>query len=107
MNQILMASDYPYVNIRTDDRLEYYRVLDEASKVFFFLKKWIRKKIQGDILEFERFLMCRMQKTLDLYVAALDQPVKKSTPKITENYETEQVDTFRASVIELWIYSFK
>lgn len=32
MNQILLASDFPYINIRTADRLEYYRVLDEASK---------------------------------------------------------------------------
>ena len=32
MNQILLASEYPYVNIRTADRLDYYRVLDEASK---------------------------------------------------------------------------
>jgi Fic family protein len=32
MNQILLANNFPYINIRTNDRLDYYRVLDEASK---------------------------------------------------------------------------
>jgi len=49
-----MAAGYPYVNIKVQDRIEYYQVLKEASK--------------GDILEFERFIATQMSKTLKLYL---------------------------------------
>ena len=78
MNQILMAAGYPYINIKVQNRLEYYRVLDEASK--------------GDILEFERFLADQMEITLGLYLecTGVDQiedveKTKTTTDKI-ENY---------------------
>ena len=58
---------------KVQDRLSYYRVLDEASK--------------GDILEFERFITETMATTLDLYLdcTTKEQIEFSDSPKI-ENY---------------------
>lgn len=82
MNQILLAAEFPYVNIRITDRLEYYRVLGEASK--------------GDILEFERFLRTRVQHTIDRYISVLDE--EEDSDNV--GGKTIQTESFR-DVIEL------
>ena len=57
---------------------------------------------RGDILEFERFLMSRMQGTLDLFLSTLSGDQKKaSISEDVDQPETIQVDNFRATVIEL------
>ncbi|CAG5110780.1 Oidioi.mRNA.OKI2018_I69.chr2.g5144.t1.cds [Oikopleura dioica] len=85
MNQILLKAEFPYVNIKVNDRLEYYRVLDEASK--------------GDILEFERFLMDRVDGTLARYIRTLSDDEEPETT-IEESKKIHTDPSYR-DVIEL------
>ena len=78
MNQVLMASGYPYVNIRVQDRLEYYRVLNEAS--------------MGDILEFERFIALQMSKTLKLYLDCTVNDLE------LQNQDKLKIENFRDTI---------
>lgn len=81
MNHELMSAGYPYISIKVQDRLSYYRVLDEASK--------------GDIIEFERFITEAMASTLDLY---LDCTTTTKNGQIDDHSDNPKIENYRDTI---------